>query len=338
MLQVGVGGWGLSWLGVVLASPAWELTGVVELNPEASRHAAIRHAMPSERFFPSLAEATAAVEADAALVAVPPDAHAKVVLEALELGLHCLVEKPIAPTVAEARAMVRAAEERGRTLMVSQNYRWRRAPQTVRRLVASGAIGKVGAAFVDFHKAPVFTGFRTTMPHPLITDMAIHHFDLMRGLLGLEPATVVGASWNPTWSRFRGDASASLVFTMDGGARVVYSGSWASKGWDTSWDGEWHVQGSEGEIHWAGDRIEVLGAPADGAGEPRRALAELVELPAEDRAASLAELRAAIDEGREAETSGRANLVTLAMVVAARAACERGEAVGIADVLTGDVR
>ena len=47
------------------------------------------------------------------------------------------------------------------------------------------------------------------MPHPLIIDMSIHHFDLMRFFLGSDAVAISARSWNPPWSWFAGDASAA---------------------------------------------------------------------------------------------------------------------------------
>ena len=64
----------------------------------------------------------------------------------------------------------------------------------------SGDLGTVSAAAVQFFRGPHFGGFRETMAYPLVVDMAIHHFDLMRFLLDRDPVAVSGRSWNPPWS------------------------------------------------------------------------------------------------------------------------------------------
>lgn len=74
--------------------------------------------------FESLAEALETVDADAVLVTVPLRAHAPVAIAALNAGKHVLVEKPFAEHIPEAREVVEAAKAAGKTLMVSQNYRF----------------------------------------------------------------------------------------------------------------------------------------------------------------------------------------------------------------------
>jgi predicted dehydrogenase len=274
--------------------------------------------------FPKLDAAVKAVEADAALVVVPPEAHLEVTENALRHGLHCLVEKPVAPTIAEAQCMVDMASRQDCKLMVAQNYRFKRAPQTVKKILQEGIIGDIGSVFVNFQKATHFTGFRAEMDEPLIIDLAIHHFDHMRGILGLEPVAVLAQSWNTAWSWFRGNPVATVIFEMEGGAVVTYTGNWVSQHWETTWDGDWHVQATEGELMWS--RNEVFFHSTDKMKQVftkfsvethKRHRANLVELPAEDRYAVLHEFAEAVHGDREPEPSGRDNVKTLAMVIGA---------------------
>lgn len=79
-------------------------------------------------------------------VCTPGDSHAEMTIAALEAGRHVLCEKPLANTVAEAEAMVAAAEsarERGVRSMVGFTYRRVPAIALARRLVADGRIGTV---------------------------------------------------------------------------------------------------------------------------------------------------------------------------------------------------
>jgi predicted dehydrogenase len=340
IVQVGLGGWGWSWVDVVWGSPHWELVGIVDRDRATLDRAISQNGLDPAIAFTSVAECGEMVQADAALIVVPPELHAAVTREVAALGWHCLVEKPIADSVADARAMIADTERHGVTLMISQNYRFRRAAETVRRLVLGGAIGEVGVVYITFQKAPRFTGFRTTMEQPLITDMAVHHFDEIRGLLGLEPESVSATSFNPSWSWFAGDAAANVVFTMKGGARVIYTGSWISRGWETSWDGDWRIQGEAGEIHWANNRVTL--DPHDvfrsvfqaGAREVEGKLeVDLVGLDHEDRTASLAEFAAALMERRLPVTSGQDNVRSLAMVLAAREAATTGRIVDVSRLL-----
>lgn len=337
VIQIGTGSWGFSWIEKVLASRDVEMVGVVDMKQDMLDYAVQEYHLDASICFRSLADALEHVEApDAAFIVVPPAFHKAVALEALAAGLHCLVEKPMATTMADAIAMVEAAEKAGKKLMVSQNYRFKRAPQTVREVLDKKYIGEVGSVFVNFMKSPRFTGFRTEMEEPLINDMSVHHFDQIRGILGMNPVRIRATSWNTKWSWFKGNPNASVIFEMENGAVVCYSGSWVSSGWETTWDGDWRIQGENGEIHWNNNEVTLkpsdifISVFQDGAVEKNGCLDfDLIPMENEERMATIAEFVSAIFEDREPQTSGRDNLYSLAMVIGAVYAAKTGETVEV---------
>ncbi|HWG84596.1 MAG TPA: Gfo/Idh/MocA family oxidoreductase, partial [Deinococcales bacterium] len=149
LIHAGLGGWGRDWLKVVRAEPGVRTVAWVEPD-ERSREAAVQAGVPEGNLHPTLAAALAAGAADALLITAPAAAHVPLALEGLSAGLHVLTEKPFAPSVAEARQAIEAADRAGRVLMVSQNYRHHPAPRAARALVASGELGRVGVVNVDF--------------------------------------------------------------------------------------------------------------------------------------------------------------------------------------------
>ncbi|MFC7388468.1 Gfo/Idh/MocA family protein [Sphaerisporangium rhizosphaerae] len=79
-------------------------------------------------------------------ICTPGDSHAEIAIAALEAGKHVLCEKPLANTVAEAEAMVAAAERaaaRGVRSMVAFNYRRVPAVALARQWVAEGRLGRL---------------------------------------------------------------------------------------------------------------------------------------------------------------------------------------------------
>jgi len=344
IIQVGAGSWGWSWVNVINRSGDWELAALVDIDKNLLAKACDYYHLNPGITFKSLTEAVNSVEADAALIVVPPEYHKPVAEEAFGLGLHCIIEKPLAPNIIDSKQIVDAARKADRKLMMSQNYRFKRAPQTVKEVLKKDIIGEPGSVYINFQKSPPFTGFRTEMEEPLITDMAIHHFDQIRGILGLEPVKITAQSWNPKWSWFKGNAIASVLFEMSNGAFVSYIGSWVSRGWETTWDGEWRIQGDGGEILWANN--EVIVKPSDifksvfleGALESHGVLhVDLVQLPCEERLAAMAEFAGAIYENREPETSGVDNLRSLAMVLGARISAESKSTVCMEEILNGGI-
>ncbi len=324
LVQVGMGGWGQDWAKNVLPNVP-EIEVVAHVDAAAETLAAARKAVgfPEKRGFASLDAALAATDADAVLVTVPLAAHVDVALAALAAGKHVLVEKPFAPTLADAQRVVDAGDAAGLTLMVSQNYRNFPAPRAVAALIASGELGPVGAVHVDFrrnyNKLPNNARYYA-IPNPLLLDMAIHHFDLMRLTLGAEATHVFCRAWNPSYSDFADNATATATIDFPGGAVAIWRGSWISSGPPTVWGGEWRVECEGGEIVWVSrgdggtpdsDRVTVR--PLGGT---EREL-DLAPTEPHGRAGVVTAFAAAIAAGTEPETSGRDNLGTLGIAEAA---------------------
>jgi predicted dehydrogenase len=328
VMQVGVGGFGDTWLEALQQlDGAARIGALVDRDPAALEAAAARAGVDLRHCFTDLEAALAAGLADMALVVVPPEAHRAVAVECLEAGLPVLVEKPLAGTRADCLALVEAAQRTGRELAVSQNYRYRRPIETARRVLASGRLGALGQGRVEFRLHYDFRGtFREHMEHPLVLDMAVHHFDLIRFVSGLEATRVNAHTWNPPWSQFANDASAVCLFEMETGARIVYEGSWHPRGQFTDWNCRWLLECEHGYLIVDRDRV-ALSADTDphAPPEPGHELeVPLAPLALEDQAAVLTDFIAAVSAGRPAPTTATDNLRTIEMVLGAVEAARNG--------------
>jgi predicted dehydrogenase len=343
LIQVGLAGWGATWVEKALTSTGWELVGCVDANPQALADTQRIHGFPADRCFASVAEAAAATEAVGVLIVVPPAFHLPVALEAYEAGLHVLVEKPLADTMANGKEMVAQAEASGRILMVSQNYRYKAAPLAVAAILAQPWLGRVTAATVDFRKAPHFVlpdvqhGYSH---YRLIEDMSIHHFDLMRAVLGDEPTAVYAQARNPEWSWFAYPPIVTAVIDLAGGGVVQYHGSWVSRGRQTTWDGDWFIDCENGQVAWAGNRVRVRPEAVyytvylDGFQEREGWMeCDLVAAAEEERRYTLEEFGRCIREEREPATSGRDNLRSIALTYAVVDSAARGERCELAEYI-----
>lgn len=315
VVLVGVRGQGNHWVNVIKRSTEVEAVGYVDVMPEHLERLRAEHGVAESLCFYDLDAALAAVRPEGVVCVTPPRFHRAVAETALRAGCHVLTEKPLADTWENCEAMVTAARKAGRVLMVGQNYRYSSPMQTLRQVVSGGSIGRPGQAAVQFFKGPHFGGFRDEMPFPLVIDMSIHHFDLMRYVLGADPVAITAHSWNPRWSWYRGDASTSLFVEMrladspEQTVAVNYTGSWCGVGGETSWNGEWRVLCDGGCAVLQGDRVRVQ--LRDG-GTWEEVPAVHLERGGQDHL--LHEFAAAVREGRQPETNGEDNLRSIAMV------------------------
>ncbi len=323
LVQVGAGAMGRAWLRTITESPDVELVALVDLNASAATQAAVDHGISGIVITDSLEDAIRRTAPEAVVDVTVPVAHSEVNITAMRAGLPVLCEKPIAPTVADARQQARVARETGRLLMTSQSRRYYRALARFREQIR--ALGPVGAVSTRFFKAPHFGGFREEMRHVLLVDMAIHAFDAVRYLTGRDPVAVVCRESNPPWSWFAHGANAVAVFEFADGSTYTYDGSWCAPGDETSWNGDWFVSGEHGTARWDGARDPVLTGPP----EP----AHVAGSEREEIAGALEDFVDAVRTGRTPDTEVHANIVSLAMVEAAVLSAEEGRRVLLAEVL-----
>ena len=122
--------------------PGLTLTSVVTSNPERAAQARSTH--PHAQILPSTDELFGAADAhDLVVVAAPNREHVPLGLAAVEAGLHLVVDKPLAASVADAQRLVDAAAARGVVASVFHNRRWDGDFLTLRRLVSGGALGEL---------------------------------------------------------------------------------------------------------------------------------------------------------------------------------------------------
>ncbi|MFI5015051.1 MAG: Gfo/Idh/MocA family protein [Hyphomicrobiales bacterium] len=342
LIHVGLGRWGFDWARDVLPGhPDVEAVAYVDGDGAALRRAQKELGAPPDACFADIATALRRVASDAVVVCLPTAFHAPVARLALEADRHVVVEKPFTATMREAHDLVGLAEARRRVLMVSQNYRYFPASVAAAEFVRKGDFGKLCQIKIDFRRNAVVEGHGYLgLANPLLVDMAVHHFDLMRMIIGEDPAELSCRTWNPRGSPFTGDACGAIVLTFPSGVAVSYRGSWLDQGAQTAWAGEWQMDFEHGSVLWTSRGSGPEGPARDRVATKRpNAEAETRALPAMrlyGRRGVLAAFATAIRTGREPVhfPSGRSNIATLAVIEAAlESSALAGTSVRIADVL-----
>ena len=129
-----------SHLPAALAAPGVEIGALVDADPERARSLA-RAAGVDTRVASSLSDVLDG--ADAVIVATPNDSHAALAITCLEAGVHVLIEKPLATTVADAEAVARAAEASGCVAAVGFCTRFQDSVQLMGELLEQEFFGAV---------------------------------------------------------------------------------------------------------------------------------------------------------------------------------------------------
>ncbi|SFJ58146.1 Gfo/Idh/MocA family protein [Jannaschia pohangensis] len=211
LLLAGTGLIGERHLARIAAHPDLTLAGIIDPDPARRDHAMA----PG---FARLEDVD--VAADGIVIATPTASHAPLTLAALDRGLHVLVEKPVADTLAHADAMIAAAARTGRHILVGHHRRHHPRVARLKELVASGRLGQpVAATLMWLMKKPddyFDVAWRAGLDGAPIKQNLIHDVDTLRWLFG-EVTDVVGLASNAVRGAARPE-SGGAVLRFKGGA------------------------------------------------------------------------------------------------------------------------
>jgi scyllo-inositol 2-dehydrogenase (NADP+) len=198
VIRVGIVGYGLA--GSVFhapflaADPAFDIVAIA--TSDAGRAASAATAHPTARIVPDLG-AVLAERPELVVLASPPSVHREQAVAVLEAGVAVVVDKPFAPSVADAEAIIAASEASGAPVLVFQNRRWDADFLTLQRLLGEGALGAVLRFESTFERwsAPKTGRWQSAIgPEQgggILFDLGSHLIDQALVLFG--PATVTAA-------------------------------------------------------------------------------------------------------------------------------------------------
>lgn len=330
---VGAGKMSHGWLQLLHARPEMKLVALVDVVPGAARDRAVATGLegvlePHVDLEAALAKHRPSIVVDLAV----PSARPQVIATALRHGCHVLTEKPLALDLASAQAIAVAAQRAGKVVVVSQQRRFTQGFAALREVVGSRRLGDPLALYLDFFRSERHYGFRAGMAHPVLQDMAVHHFDAIRFVTGEEPVRVFAQTAPAPWSHFQGQAIATVQATLSGGTQVSYRGHWATAGFVTDYNGTWRLVGPGGSVHFDGAHLpQVAWTAAEGLPVAEEPVTVPPSTPVvEDQTRVVEEFLAAAEGRARASTDVDDNVGTIAFVDAAIRSAESGEVVTLA--------
>jgi myo-inositol 2-dehydrogenase / D-chiro-inositol 1-dehydrogenase len=302
------------------AQPGVEIAVVVDPRLEhAERLAGKFGATPSAEF-----AALFGPEVDAISLCTPTPTHAELAIRAMRAGKHVLCEKPIARSVAEAEAMLAAAEETGVVFTVGHVARFEDDHRRAREIVARGDLGRLRMAsqsitgpFPDWSAHGWFAD--AAQSGGPVLDLAIHSFDY---LLWLFQDRVIRVSAVGVREKIAVHGYALVTLRFANGGIGLVEVSWLHpKGQGLLVRNE--LFGTEGRLSWDYDAIAALHVVTD---EGRQ---NLTMVPGGWNVQTAGFLRS-IREGSAPLVSGREALEALRVGLAALESLETGQAVSLA--------
>ena len=263
-----------------------QLSAIVARNREKGEKLACENGVA---YFETLPEAKEKAGIDSVIICTPTYVHEQQVIEAANLGLHVLCEKPAAFAPEAFDRMVKACEENGVRLMIAQVVRCHPEYCMIKSMIDSGRLGKIHMAYekrlsqhpnwATWHRDPRLSGGG-------LYDINVHDVDFIYYLFG-RPESVYALGWQSEtgcWNHV------SSSFTFKNGAKAVVETSLAMTG-DYPFSFELRVSGDRGTIAFEQGQLKWY---------PEGGKAEILSPEREDMyTLQMREFFAAIREGRE---------------------------------------
>lgn len=281
-------------------------------------------------------------------ICLPHHLHAEVAIAAAKSGKHVLVEKPMACSLGECRAMVTAAQQAGVVLMVAQMQRYDPSYRGVRRLIASGELGPIRAVrFDSMQNAPAFLRpdhwlFDGKLAGGgIVISVSVHRIDLVRYLVG--DVRRVSAFCRAGTPPYRAGAEDYAVATLEFESGALGEHFATYSGYRMPYSESLMLFGDDGAVHALPDPGNASG-PAFCISRRREALPttpgwgqqfagfqpvepDMAGLRSADSFTNeLAHFAECCRSGREPESSGRDNLGTMAVIFGIYESARRGGA------------
>jgi predicted dehydrogenase len=272
---------------------------------------------------------------DAVDICLPTPQHRGVTEAALVAGKHVLLEKPIALSLDDAQAVVRAAAESDRIVMVAHVLRFWAEYVEIARRVATGELGKPRSGFASRRQPfPAWSALfsRADLTGGAVIDMMIHDYDALNWIFGAPRAVTARGQRNSRSGGF--DQVQVLIDYADGASALVDGGMMMPESYPFSSRLEVLCeQGAMEYVFRAGGRSVEMGAGVNELtlypreGDPLRLSAAQVD----PYAAECAYFLEAVRGGSPADRATPADaLMALAVSLAARDSLERdGERVDV---------
>ena len=256
---------------------------------------------------------------DAVDIATPRETHADLVRLAASHGVPVLCQKPLAPTLDLARALVEEIDKvAGMRLMVHENWRFRAYYRQIAKLLSEGRIGRVVQAQMTLASSALLPNehgalpllerqpFFASLERALVAEILIHHLDTLRFLLG--EMRVVHARIGRHSEAIRGEDHAQVTLDTAEGATVQLLANLGAHGEPPTLTDRLLLVGQTGTIRLDADTLVCRSA------EPEQFRFDLDACYADSYAATIGHFLDALTTGAPFETGPRDNLLTLRLV------------------------
>ena len=210
----------------VNATNGLTLFAVCDTNPE--RLTAALQISPDTKTFTDANEMLAEGEIDLVVISTPPNSHFKWAKQALALGLHVMLEKPMALTAQECDELMALAKNNDALLVVYQNRRYDQDFLTIKQQIEAGQIGEIFhyESFVGGYSKPCsYWHSDAAISGGAIFDWGSHFIDQIMALVPSSVDFVSGLNQKRVWNHVTNADHAQVNINFKGGLQAVFINS-----------------------------------------------------------------------------------------------------------------
>ena len=210
----------------VQATTGMALSAVCDTNPERLEAALL--ISPEAKTFTDATEMLASGAIDLVVISTPPNSHYKWAKQALSLGLHVMLEKPMALTTQECDELMEIALTKGTLLVVYQNRRYDADFLTMKYLIDNDQIGDVFhfESFVGGYSRPCsFWHSDAAVSGGAIFDWGSHFIDQIMSIVPSSVDFVSGLNQKRVWDHVTNADHAQVSINFKDGVQAVFINS-----------------------------------------------------------------------------------------------------------------
>ena len=219
---IGLGAIGQQHVQALVQVERANLLSVMDINQKIAEKTADKY---NTKAFVDYKEMLAMPELDAVIVATPDEIHTEPCLSAANAGKHILVEKPIATTIEDAKAIINATDEANVKLMVGFSLRFNLHYMKVKRMVADGKLGNLISVFARRLNSVTQAG-RINGRCGVLHFLGIHDFDVLRWIIGSEPVSIYTEESTSVPKKFPQDNESFSIIRFANGVRACAHIGW----------------------------------------------------------------------------------------------------------------
>lgn len=239
-------------------------SAICDIDPDRMAEKAKAFDLPdSVHRYTDYRELLKAEKPDLVAIATESGKHAAIALDCIGSGCHCIIEKPIALSIADADAIIQAATQKGVRVCACHQNRFNKSVQKIRQAVESGRFGRMlhGTAHIRWNRGQSYyqqAPWRGTWAQDggALMNQCIHNIDLLRWMMGDEIDEVFAYTDNLTHPYIQVEDLGLALVKFKNGAYGIIEGT--TSVYPKNLEETLYLFGERGTVKAGGQSVNII--------------------------------------------------------------------------------